>query len=67
VRHLAVVSLGGLGDWLARKWYDCQDRKRDAEAVLADLGISVNELREQWRQQVTAQTKPLPRLSSSPV
>jgi hypothetical protein len=60
-RHLCQVSLNGLGNWLARKWFLCQDRKREAEAALANLGIPEDELRRHWDEQVKAQTKPLPR------
>jgi hypothetical protein len=48
---------------LGRKWFQCQDRKRDAAAALNDLKIPESALREQWNQQVQAQTKPAPRAS----
>ena len=50
-----------LGDWLARKWFRCQELKWEAEAELEKLGISDQVLREQWNDQVQKQTKPAPR------
>jgi hypothetical protein len=52
-----------LGDWLARKWYQCQGRKHEALTALAVLKIPMATLREKWSQQVQAQTKPAPRES----
>jgi hypothetical protein len=61
VKYLDNKSLESLGDWISRKWYRCQEKQKSAEDVLGQLGISTAMLREQWDEQVKAQTKPAPR------
>jgi hypothetical protein len=50
-----------MGEWLARKWYHCQEMKHDAESELKRIEIPISALREQWMQQTRTQTKPTPR------
>jgi hypothetical protein len=50
-----------MGEWLARKWYHCQEMMHDAERELKGIGIPISVLREQWLQQIQTQTKPTPR------
>jgi hypothetical protein len=58
---MCQTSLPALSDWLVRKWYRCQEAKREAETELQKIGIPVGTLREQWVLQVKSQTKPTPR------
>lgn len=64
VRHLEAKSLLAFGHWLSRKWQQCQTRKTVAKAELARLGLSKDELREQWAFQLQCQTQPTSRMYS---
>ncbi|PPQ96562.1 hypothetical protein CVT26_006290 [Gymnopilus dilepis] len=64
VKHLDRSSLPGMGRWLARKWKTTLERKAEAERTLETVyrvGITEENLREEWANQVKEQTKPLPR------
>ena len=61
VDHLREVSLIHAGKWILRKWNACSVRIGEALECLQELGIDEEELKEQWRLQVTAQTRPLVR------
>ncbi|TFY57790.1 hypothetical protein EVJ58_g6817 [Rhodofomes roseus] len=63
VKHLDVMSLRKLGQWLSRKWYRCHDRLSTAQREVQDSGFSSDELRAEWRLQIEAQTKPAPKQS----
>lgn len=52
----------GLGHWLRRRWYHCQNKKAVAEAELQKLGIPEQQLRSEWAAQIAEQTKPVPRM-----
>ena len=54
-------SLQRFGQWLRRKWFDCQSRLSTAQEEVRDSGVSPEELRAEWVLQVKAQTKPIPR------
>lgn len=62
VNHLNDQSLEGLGAWLSRKWYQCQERKLAAERTLQEVGLPHHVLRMEWQEQIHCQTKPLPRM-----
>lgn len=63
VKHLDELSLRRLGEWLQRKYLQCQSRKAEAARKLEEGGQEVDFLKEQWKLQVAAQTKPSPRTS----
>ncbi|KAJ3759292.1 hypothetical protein EV360DRAFT_82236 [Lentinula raphanica] len=65
VQHADRLSLVGLGEWLARKWRITQSKYREADAEVHDSGKDPQYLREQWKSQISSQTKPLPRQSKS--
>ncbi|KAH9912541.1 uncharacterized protein B0H18DRAFT_1088385 [Fomitopsis serialis] len=56
-----------LGHWLHRKWYQCESRLRTAQHEVQESGFSLQELRDEWRSQVEAQTKPAPKWSNNRV
>lgn len=60
VKFLEHKSLISLGKWLYRKSAHCQIRKEKALAILDSINISHDVLRQEWKAQVTEQTKPLP-------
>lgn len=60
VQYLDTASLRKLGHWLGRKWHQCQSRLRAAQREVSESGFSSEELRDEWRLQVEAQTKPAP-------
>lgn len=62
IKHFQSLSFDQLGIWLARRWVKCQGMKAEAKESLQSLGIPTATLREQWAQQVSAQTKPAPRM-----
>ncbi|PPR00336.1 hypothetical protein CVT26_009746, partial [Gymnopilus dilepis] len=64
VKHLDSSSLLGMGKWLQRKWTAMSERKTEAKKILSSVykaGFSEESLRREWADQVTQQTKPLPR------
>ncbi|KAJ3816097.1 hypothetical protein F5880DRAFT_1440694, partial [Lentinula raphanica] len=61
VQHADRVSLVGLGDWLARKWRNALAKFDEADAEVINSGKDAVYLREQWKSQVSVQTKPLPK------
>ncbi|KAH7903116.1 hypothetical protein BJ138DRAFT_1138790 [Hygrophoropsis aurantiaca] len=65
VHQLDAKSLAAFGQWLSRKWIQCQAKKGAALDKLATLGVSDDLLREEWAAQIAYQTKPLPRRSKS--
>ncbi|KAG6807165.1 hypothetical protein H0H92_008576 [Tricholoma furcatifolium] len=63
VNHLTTEVQMNLGSWLQRRFLHAQRKKTAAEDILKSCGKSLEYLREQWKAQVKAQTKPLPRQS----
>ncbi|RDB27721.1 hypothetical protein Hypma_003286 [Hypsizygus marmoreus] len=63
VQHAQTEILEKLGRWLLRRSQHTQSKLTTAEAILQDCGHSEGFLRAQWKAQVDAQTKPLPRRS----
>ncbi|KAJ7663695.1 hypothetical protein B0H14DRAFT_2658723, partial [Mycena olivaceomarginata] len=58
------ASLFCLGDWIRRRYHHCLQKRTDATKDLRESGKPVAFLQEQWKLQVVAQTKPLPRAQS---
>ncbi|KAJ7818592.1 hypothetical protein B0H14DRAFT_2601168 [Mycena olivaceomarginata] len=52
------ASLRRLGSWLVRQTVHCEGKQREAKRDLAECGIEEDVLREEWKKQVAAQTKP---------
>ena len=66
IKHLDNKSQISLGSWLSKKWIKMIDRKSGAEDILLGLannGITLEFLKEEWKKQVAEQTKPLKRQS----
>ncbi|KIJ05254.1 hypothetical protein PAXINDRAFT_24067, partial [Paxillus involutus ATCC 200175] len=63
VHHLDVKSCLGYGNWLARRWSNCQSRKRQVISRLESYGILEETLQSEWAAQVVTQTRPAPRQS----
>jgi hypothetical protein len=61
VGFLDNKSLIGLGQWLNRKWFKCQEKKTTMNAILAEVNISEDVLQSEWNEQVKEQTKPMKR------
>ncbi|KAJ3714474.1 hypothetical protein C8R42DRAFT_726479 [Lentinula raphanica] len=54
-------ALYKIGLWLRRKVLACDEKLKEADAVLQRCGVDEDVLRREWRAQIKAQTKPLPR------
>ncbi|KAJ3764988.1 hypothetical protein FB446DRAFT_655870 [Lentinula raphanica] len=63
VEHSANEGLMNMGKWLARKWLNAEAKYREADEEVKGSNHQVGFLREQWKSQVIAQTRPLPRQS----
>ncbi|KAF9506035.1 hypothetical protein BS47DRAFT_1254742, partial [Hydnum rufescens UP504] len=60
VSHMSNTGLGSLGHWLYRRITRTVGRLQDAKHSLAQIGIPIEDLRDSWKEQVAAQSKPLP-------
>lgn len=60
IKHLDEQSMASLGEWLARKWNDCQTKMRECKDELSRIKIDSKVLHNEWDKQVAAQTKPMP-------
>ncbi|OJA10545.1 hypothetical protein AZE42_11907, partial [Rhizopogon vesiculosus] len=58
VRHLNNKSILAFSHWLWRRWGHCQEKKAVAKEGLKMCNIAVEALRQEWKVQVTMQTKP---------
>ncbi|THU97957.1 hypothetical protein K435DRAFT_661825 [Dendrothele bispora CBS 962.96] len=58
-------SLLNIGKWIARKYHSLDSKRTENRKELAECGIAVNSLREQWKDQVEKQTRPLPSQSKN--
>ena len=54
-----------MGVWLRRKVLTCEEKIREAEGTLQSCELSEEVLQREWRAQIEAQTRPLPRKSSN--
>ncbi|RDB15385.1 hypothetical protein Hypma_004634, partial [Hypsizygus marmoreus] len=63
VDYLDEKSLKELGQWLFRKWQQCQEKKIKSEAILHEVNISTETLQAEWMAQVAEQTKPIQKQS----
>ncbi|KAJ7025006.1 hypothetical protein C8F04DRAFT_968373 [Mycena alexandri] len=65
MEHADEASLLRLGAWVSRRDKHSRSKRVEATKALAECGYSIATLRAQWRLQVTAQTKPLPKRSKT--
>ncbi|KZP02004.1 hypothetical protein FIBSPDRAFT_718268, partial [Athelia psychrophila] len=65
IKYLECSSQDQLGSWLARRWRKSVLSKSTALAAVKESHIPQDVLREQWRLQVLAQTRPAPRQSKN--
>ncbi|KAJ7854158.1 hypothetical protein B0H14DRAFT_3085541 [Mycena olivaceomarginata] len=65
IEHADKASLGRLGSWLVCRTVHCEGKRREAKRDLAECGIEEDVLREEWKKQVAAQTKPAQRRSKT--
>ncbi|KAG6823058.1 hypothetical protein H0H92_011554, partial [Tricholoma furcatifolium] len=63
VDHAQAEILNNLGLWLLRRSRHTEQKLEDANSILQHCEYSKEYLREQWKLQIQAQTKPLPRQS----
>ncbi|KAJ6548545.1 hypothetical protein B0H19DRAFT_952491 [Mycena capillaripes] len=63
MEHNADASLLRLGDWIRRRHVHSRGKRLEATKALRACGKSKELLRAEWKKQVMAQTKPLPRQS----
>ncbi|KAJ7113865.1 hypothetical protein C8R44DRAFT_740749 [Mycena epipterygia] len=63
IEHADETSLLRLGEWIKRRHLHCATKRIEARKVLAESGKPITLLREQWKMQVAAQTKPIARRS----
>ncbi|KAJ3739924.1 hypothetical protein DFH05DRAFT_1529806 [Lentinula detonsa] len=61
VQYADWLSLLGIGNWLARKWRNTQTRRLEADTQVISSAKQDRYLREQWKSQLSSQTRPLPR------
>ncbi|KAJ7085326.1 hypothetical protein C8R44DRAFT_543346, partial [Mycena epipterygia] len=65
IEHADESSLRRLGEWIKRRQVHCAKKRDEAKKALAECGKAITLLREQWKLQVAAQTKPIPRRSKT--
>ncbi|KAG6822958.1 hypothetical protein H0H92_011918, partial [Tricholoma furcatifolium] len=63
VDHAQAEILSNLGLWLLRRSRHTEQKLEDANSILQHCEYSKEYLQEQWKLQIQAQTKPLPRQS----
>jgi hypothetical protein len=63
IEHTDETSLLRLGQWVSRRYSHSIQKRAEATKALRECGKSKTLLHEQWKLQVLAQTKPLPRTS----
>ncbi|KAJ7850425.1 hypothetical protein B0H14DRAFT_3137678 [Mycena olivaceomarginata] len=61
IEHTQEASLFRLVEWICRRYRHSVQKRADATEALQECGKPKSLLREQWKMQVIAQTKPLPR------
>jgi hypothetical protein len=64
IEHADEASLFRLGEWIRRRHHHCCQKRVEAKKALVDAKQEISYLRDQWKLQVKAQTKPLPRAST---
>ena len=60
IEHVHHQTLPKLGLWLAHTFAVAENKVLDSQKRLDQLGIDMNILRTEWKNQIKAQTKPLP-------
>ncbi|KAJ7892456.1 hypothetical protein B0H13DRAFT_2234789 [Mycena leptocephala] len=61
IHHLQRASIRRLGAWLARRWAHTQEKRREATEALEECAQPMTLLRAEYKKQLAAQTKPLPK------
>ncbi|KAF7343583.1 hypothetical protein MSAN_01978800 [Mycena sanguinolenta] len=61
MEHADEMSLLRLGEWIRRHHAHCVQKRSEATKAFAEAGKPMSLLRAEWKKQVAAQTKPLPR------
>lgn len=61
MKHSDEGNLFRLAEWNKRRALHSAEKRAAAEIVIAECGVSLTVLQEQWEKQVKAQTKPLAR------
>ncbi|KAJ6607282.1 hypothetical protein B0H10DRAFT_2307084, partial [Mycena sp. CBHHK59/15] len=61
IEHAQEASLFRLAEWIHRRYRHSVQKRADATEALRKCGKPKTLLREQWKMQVIAQTRPLPR------
>ncbi len=61
IEHVDETGRLRLWQWIARRYQVSLKKRAEATAALRECGELEADLREQWRLQVLAQTRPLPR------
>ncbi|KAJ7895431.1 hypothetical protein B0H13DRAFT_1624347, partial [Mycena leptocephala] len=64
IEHTDETSLLQLGQWVSCRYAHSIQKRAEVTKALRECGKSQTLLREQWKLQVLAQTKPLPRTSN---
>ncbi|KAJ7907614.1 hypothetical protein B0H13DRAFT_1879447 [Mycena leptocephala] len=64
IKHMDEMSLLRLGQWVSRRYAHSIQKCAEATKAFREYGKSQMLLREQWKLQILAQTKPLPHTSS---
>ncbi|KAJ7757218.1 hypothetical protein DFH07DRAFT_772928 [Mycena maculata] len=62
IEHADEASLLCLAEWIQQRHRHSVGKRREATKALADSGMPLPLLREQWTMQVIAQTKPIQRM-----
>ncbi|KAJ6630057.1 hypothetical protein B0H10DRAFT_2172881 [Mycena sp. CBHHK59/15] len=65
IEHAQEASLFRLAEWIHRHYRHSVQKRADATEALQKCGKPKTLLREQWKMQVIAQTRPLPRRSKT--
>ncbi|KAJ6524780.1 hypothetical protein B0H19DRAFT_1214956 [Mycena capillaripes] len=65
IEHAQEASLFRLAEWIHRRYRHSMQKRADATEALRKCGKPKTLLREQWKMQVIAQTRPLPRRSKT--
>ena len=63
--HMHAISIRGLGMWLARRYQSTRKRLETSLVGLKGCGVLVEELRNEWRNQMETQTQKVPRMYSA--
>ena len=60
IAHMDVISMSHIAKWLTNHLVRAVTRQEEAKERIEACGVSMALLRSSWKEQVTAQAKPLP-------